>query len=351
MRLSQRFVHPAGLFPVLAIVLSTAGPSLAQNVAVPGDYATVQEAIDAAPEGAVITVAPGRYVENIDFGGKAVTLQGSGPESILDGNFSGPVVRFVNGEGEASVLDSFTITNGFSPLGGGIEIRDSSPTILRNVIAGNSSTGVGSGIYVGGLAAEPRILNNLMVFNTGVNGSDPHTIQVANSSPRIFNNTIARNDSNAILTSGSGTPEIANNILARNGSRTVATGTKGRGICDFAPGTTTMHNLFYRNVISAILTAGQDFRRIRRAQDELGRARLANNIDAAPRFTEGGIPRRLEDAGPERFLPTTDPDRPSRAVGAGDPSPEFNNPDGTRNTIGFTGGPWAEKSGTDLIFP
>jgi hypothetical protein len=341
MRLPRSFVLPARALAGLAFVLAAAGTSHAQNLSVPGDYPTVQQALDAAPEGAVITVAPGRYVENVDFGGKAVTLQGSGPDSILDGNFSGPVVRFGSGEGETSVLDSFTIMNGLSPSGGGIEIRDSSPTILRNVIAGNYSTGVGSGIYVGGLAAAPRILNNLMVFNTGVNGSDPHTIQVANSSPRIVNNTIARNDSNAILTSGSGSPEILNNILARNGSRTVATGTKGRGICDFAPGTTTMHNVFYRNVISAILTAGQDFRRIRRAQEELGRARLANNIDAAPRFTARGIPRALEDAGPERFIPTTDPDRPSRAVGAGDPAPEFNNPDGTRNTIGFTGGPHA----------
>jgi hypothetical protein len=329
------------LLSVFPAVLMASTPSRADFLAVPAQYATIQEAIDAAPEGSVITVAPGRYLENIDFGGKAVTVQGSGPDSILDGNFSGPTVRFVSGEGESSVLESFTITNGLSPSGGGIEIRDSSPTIRRNVIAGNSSTSVGSGIYVGGPAAEPRILNNLMIFNTGLNGSDPHTIQVASSSPHILNNTIARNDSNAILTSGSGTPEILNNIFARNGSRGPGGGAKGRGICDFAPGTVTMHNLFYRNVIAAILTAGQDFRRIRRAQEELGRARLANNIDGAPRFTGGPLPRALEVAVPERFIPSSDPNRPSRAVGAGDPSPEYDNPDGTVNTVGFTGGPWA----------
>ncbi len=324
---------------VVAIAAMASTPSHADSLSVPGDYATIQEAVDAAPEGAVITVAPGRYLENIDFGGKRLTLQGSGPDSIIDGNFSGPAVRFVSGEGELSILDSFTITNGLSPSGGGIEIRDSSPTILRNVIAGNSSTGVGSGIYVGGAGAEPQILNNLLVFNTGVNGSDPHTIQVANSSPHIVNNTIARNDSNAILTSGTGTPEILNNIFARNGSRLAGFGAKGRGICDFAPGTVTKYNVFYRNVIAAILTAGQDFRLIRRAQLDLQRERLADNIDAAPRFTAGNLPRTLEAAVPERFIPSTDPERPSRAVGAGDPSPAFNNADGTRNTAGFTGGP------------
>lgn len=333
--------RPTVFLSAFVFVLAAVAPSRAETLRVPDDFATIQEAIDAAPDGAVILVAPGRYVENVDFAGKAVAVVGSGPESIIDGGLEGPAVRFVSGEGEGSVLESFTITRGRSPSGGGIEIRDSSPAILRNVLVGNSSTGSGSGIYVGGAAAAPVILNNLLVFNTGVNGSDPHTIQVANSSPHIVNNTIARNDSNAILTNGSGTPVILNNIFARNGSRLDGFGAKGRGICDFAPGTITKHNVFYRNVIAAILTAGQDFRLIRRAEVELGRERLANNIDAAPRFTAGKLPRRLEDAVPERFIPGDDPRRPSRAVGAGDPSPEFNNPDGTRNTAGFTGGPFA----------
>ena len=80
-------------------------------------------------------MSPGTYVENINFLGKAVTLQSTdGPKlTIIDGSncTSGTnacsVVTFMNQEGPDSVVDGFTITNGsgteFVPLsfrGGGI---------------------------------------------------------------------------------------------------------------------------------------------------------------------------------------------------------------------------------------
>lgn len=327
---------------VLCIVAGVAGRASAEFLNVPGDYATIQGAIDAAPEGAVIFVAAGTYNENIDFLGKALVLEGAGPESVIHGGGNGPVVRFVSGEGTYSTIDSFTITGGLAATGGGIEIRNSSPSVLRNIILGNSATSVGSGIFVTGASAAPQIFNNLMAFNTGMEGGDPHTVQVAGASPLIVNNTIVRNDSNGILTVGIGTPEIRNNILARNGSRDAFGGTKGRGICDFAPGTITQHNLFFRNTIAALLTSGTDFRRIRKAEEVLATVRLSGNIDAAPRFSGGNLPRSIEYVTPGRFIPRTGSPAASRAVGAGDPSPEYNNVDGTRNTIGFTGGPYAQ---------
>lgn len=329
----------AAIAGVAALVLSPA-VAAAQVLSVPAMYATIQEAIDAAPDGALISVAPGVYPENIDFGGKDVTVQGAGPDSVIDGGDAGSVVRFVGGEGPLAVLDSFTIRGGLAATGGGIEIRDSSPTILRNVIVGNRATSVGSGIYVGGSTAEPAIFNNLLAFNTGVGGGDPHTIQVVSSSPRIVNNTIARNDSNAILTSGIAAAEIRNNILARNGSRSGGS-RKGRGICDFASGTVTQFNLFYRNTVAALLTGGVDYRRIRRAERRLEDPHLAANLDGAPRFTGGRLPRTIDEFAPERFFPGRGGSRPSPAIAAGDPSPEYDDLDGSRNTIGFTGGPYA----------
>jgi len=175
-----------------------------------------------------------------------------------------------------------------------------------------------------------------MAFNMGVSGGDPHTMQVVQSSPRIVNNTIVRHDSDTILASGLGSPEIRNNVLARNGGR--IGGTKGRGICDFAVGTVTQYNVFFRNVIGALLTAGKDFRRIRDAEVELQRARLSDNLDAAPRFTLGRLPRQIDEVSPDRFVPS---EGRSRLVHAGDPDPAYVNGDGSRNTIGFTGGPLA----------
>jgi len=43
--------------------------------AVPAKYPTIQAAIDAASDGAVIVVAPGVYYERIDFMGKNITLR------------------------------------------------------------------------------------------------------------------------------------------------------------------------------------------------------------------------------------------------------------------------------------
>jgi len=49
----------------------------AATIHVPADYGTIQEAIDAAVGGDTVLVAPGTYVENIDFLGKAITLKSS----------------------------------------------------------------------------------------------------------------------------------------------------------------------------------------------------------------------------------------------------------------------------------
>ena len=57
------------------------------------DYATIQAAIAAADDGDCITVEPGTYVENIDFLGKAITVQSTDPldpmivaSTIIDGS-------------------------------------------------------------------------------------------------------------------------------------------------------------------------------------------------------------------------------------------------------------------------
>jgi parallel beta-helix repeat protein len=111
---------------------------------VPDDFSTIQEAIDAVPDGAGIQVRDGTYVENINFNGKAVTVKSdNGAEStIIDGNASGSVVTFSSLEGLDSVLDGFTITNGSAGHGGGIYCYSSSPTITNCTISDNTNYGI-----------------------------------------------------------------------------------------------------------------------------------------------------------------------------------------------------------------
>jgi serine protease len=82
---------------------------------VPDDFSTIQGAINATVSGDTVIVMAGTYVENIDFKGKAITLQSElGPDfTIIDGNSAGRVVSCQSGENADSVLEGFTITEGF----------------------------------------------------------------------------------------------------------------------------------------------------------------------------------------------------------------------------------------------
>ena len=97
-------------------------------------------------------VAPGTYVENINFRGKAITVASEqGPEvTIIDGNGAGSVVTFAGGENRSAVLRGFTVRNGANSFsGGGVLIQFSSPTVIGNWIVNNGACS-GAGVPVAG---------------------------------------------------------------------------------------------------------------------------------------------------------------------------------------------------------
>jgi serine protease len=65
-----------------------AAPIQASVIRVPADQPTIQAAINAAANGDVIQVAPGTYIENINFQGKAIRLSSDqGPQvTVIDGS-------------------------------------------------------------------------------------------------------------------------------------------------------------------------------------------------------------------------------------------------------------------------
>jgi hypothetical protein len=248
---------------------------------------TIGAAISAAAAGDTILVCPGTYVENLNFGGKAITVQSvAGPAvTVIDGNFAGSVVTFTTGETAASVLQGFTIRNGRASFdGGGLLITSASPVIRGNVIAGNfaceamgiyvsfgspliedntinnniqfgcSGGTVGGGIYIGGASSavvrHNRIYNNLGVMIGGgiaLNSAGTPTIElnlisgngaqegggigmINDSNPTIADNVIVGNQADQgggiywLVPSGSRGPLVANNTIADNNS------TSGSGI-------------------------------------------------------------------------------------------------------------------------
>jgi nitrous oxidase accessory protein NosD len=315
---------PVALAALVNAALTSVPAHAAEIPVTPGQ--SIQAAIAAAADGDVVRVAAGTYVEDLDFSGKAITVVGAGAgATVVHGTGTRPVVTFVSGEGPASVLDAVTVTGGRAPRGGGVFADGASPTILRTTITGNRADFQGSAVYLEDSAAELR--NNLIAKNstTSLESGDAHGVEVVRGSPRLINNTIVDGDSNGIIFRGSSGAVVRNNVIAYNGSSFL--GARGRGICDFGTATVIQHNLFFSNRRGALLV-DRDYARIEQAERVLAVPRLASNRSASPRF----VNRRLGDYRMRRG---------GRAIDLGDPSPELNDLDGTRNDAGHLGGPFA----------
>jgi parallel beta-helix repeat protein len=207
------------------LVLFSVHQAQATIIHVPGDYPTIQQAIDATTDGDTVLVQPGTYVENINFNGHNIIVGSlfltTGDTSyidstIIDGDSSGWVVTFHNGEDSTAVITGFTIQNGYTPHdGGGIWCSLSSPTIRNNTISGNGAHW-GGGIAC--VSSDPTISNNTISENSAA--SYGGGISCYNSSPTISNNTITGNS--AYYTGGGifcrmhSDPTITDNTISGN---------------------------------------------------------------------------------------------------------------------------------------
>jgi beta propeller repeat protein/parallel beta-helix repeat protein len=179
-------------------LLSITTLSLAENRLVPGEYPTIQQAIQGSNNGDVVIVEPGTYFENIDFLGKNITVTSTDPDSpdvvaatVIDGDGEGSVVTFNSGETSEAVLNGFTVRNGYGTVvsevgneivwGGGIFCYGSSPTIRSNIIINNHGPAeinnqgmVISGSYGAGIGcfmSSAIITNNIIKNNSGFAGA------------------------------------------------------------------------------------------------------------------------------------------------------------------------------------
>jgi hypothetical protein len=215
--------------PALAAIgfLFISTVAFSATIYVPDNYPTIQDAINASANGDTVIVRPGTYVENIDFVGKAITVQSEQGATVttIDGNQAGSVVIFQSGEGPASVLEEFTLANGTGTLngtdliGGGICCIGASPTIKGNIIKDNV---VNSPVYQslgGGICCKgssPAIERNIITGNLSqIFGGGISCYQ--NSSPAILNNTIS--DNNCYYGGGiscyvDSSPVVTNNIIS-----------------------------------------------------------------------------------------------------------------------------------------
>ena len=148
---------------VIGILLGWLVCGQAATINVPGDFATIQAAIDSSVDGDEVVIQPGTYTgtgnRNLDFGGRLITVRSidpNNPEIVLstvidcEGDFDQYYRGFYfhNGETSDAIVSGLTVQHGFREGTGAIRISGSNPTIKQCVIRDNylDIWGLGSAI-------------------------------------------------------------------------------------------------------------------------------------------------------------------------------------------------------------
>jgi hypothetical protein len=217
----------------IAIVLCSPYLLGGATLKVPEDYATIQEALDAAEQRDSVVVAPGTYSEALTFPGLAITLTSENPKdpavvarTILTlpkptggGRAGGgirlkfSVVLFDQGQDQECHLTGFTIQGGYGAkvdlfqgqtavyAGGGVLCLASSPTVSHNVFQNNRGAEEPTPqeeTWAGGVCcieSNAEILNNIFVENHSIIGG---AMMVMGGNPLIASNLFLDNTAWAI---------------------------------------------------------------------------------------------------------------------------------------------------------
>ncbi len=347
---------------------------------VPGTYATIQAAINASANTDTVLVAPGTYMENINFRGKMIVVTSmyyltNNPSTIYSTIINGSTpanpdsascVIICSHEDSTTVLQGFSLTGGTGTKwqdehgagrfreGGGILIEHSNPVIQNNVIHDNIlptdpapivSHG-GGGMRIGD--SYPRLYNNVVYGNSGIYGPGI----VLNFSGCIMKNNVICFNSGGMPIYGGGSglwindtyssPKIIeNNVIAFNSAASGAYG----GVFQYAPAVTTLrNNIIWGNSGTVQIIGGTP---VVTYSDVQGGFTGAGNINLNPMFADSNF-----------YLMTGSP-----CIDAGDSSAIYNDPADTsnptmalypsrgtiRNDIGAYGGPMRKVLSNQII--
>ncbi len=233
----------------LGVFISNPKLSTAKTLHVPSEYSTIQGAIDSAQAGDEVLVSPGRYYETIQLRDWiAVRSEGSTAEhldhtaarrTIIDAN---GILKAVVEGADGAVIDGFTLT-GLGKVNHhvpghphGVQCRGNSPVIINNIIHHMGSTGIGSHMDNGKVAA-PYIANNIVHSNQGLGIGNNHE-----SAATVIGNTVYNNTEVGIGSRNGAHPLIENNIVYSNGWAGIGTRVGGfpsiRGNTVYKNGTT-----------------------------------------------------------------------------------------------------------------
>lgn len=196
----------------LASFLALSGATLATTINIPGDSATIQAGIDGASNFDTVLVAGGTYTgdgnRDLDFDGKSVVLRSENGPSVTTidcgGTASEPhqALRFHNGEDSMSVVNGFTITNGYWYDGGWpyydggiVQCSSSAPAIVNCVITGNT----GNAVYSYHIFS-PSLNYGVLLDSCLISNNDGLGISINDGAIRVRRSVISQNDSGGVQT-------------------------------------------------------------------------------------------------------------------------------------------------------
>jgi len=223
---------------------------------VPGNYSSIQIAIDNSSAQDTILVMPGVYTENINMGGNDLTLTSNYifsndvndiQSTIIDGGEAGSCIYVADSE---STINGLILTNGMNSPGhgGGIFVNFASP-VISNMIIMNCVGNMGGGICCH--HSSPTIENCYIFNNRGdyVGGGIASTFE---GTPIIRNTVIANNNSDlgAGFYCDSGHSQLDNVLITDN------IGTRGAGATIFLSDDVRFNNCTIVNNVSNFAGGG-----------------------------------------------------------------------------------------------
>jgi parallel beta-helix repeat protein len=196
----------------------------------PGNYTTIQQAINNATNGDTIFVYAGTYNENIDTKIKKLTLIGEDRDTtIIHGQTTDHVVRIGTSDTSiegftmmgssvqiillvASLSEDVFITN--NVIKNGIQGISLSLTTTRATISGNT---IRDNVYIG-IQVQTSTYNVIQGNNIVDNGAQGIDLSLNSNHNSILNNTITGNGEEGIAISGLGCTEntIKGNVVSDN---------------------------------------------------------------------------------------------------------------------------------------
>ncbi len=255
------------------------------NARVPSEFQSIQQAMMAIGDGDTVLVDNGTYPVSLDFKGRPIVLKSeNGPNSTIFYAYSNdlPVVKFNSGESRASILDGFSIRG--ACLTSLISINGSSPTIINNFVMDYSN--FSSAAAISSASGNPLITRSVFFRNGG-----SACIAIVTGQAEIVNNTFDQNQK-GITSSGQTT--ALNNIFSRTSS-------------------TAISGTYVRQEFNDLWSNGINYFN--------GASHGVGNILLDPQFVS-----------PDGRLYQLKVNSP--CISAGDPTFQYNDPDGTRNDMG-----------------